>query len=137
MSPPLVIRVSIILALLLLVIGCRTGAPGRPINRDLSTRSSWDVLGAAEIGLAKVNDAHDAIMHLRPEYLRGRAAPGFGPTGAAPVVYLNGVRQGETDILRTIPVGVVLEVRYLTPAEGSDQFGPYHPGGVIAVRTRK
>ena len=80
----------------------------------------------------------EAIMRFRPEFLRGRAAPGLSdPAGASPTVYLNGVRQGGADMLRTIPVGAVLEIRYLTPAVGSEQFGRYHNGGVISVRTRR
>jgi hypothetical protein len=97
-----------------------------------------DLLAATEIQSAQVNDAHEAVLRFRPEFLKGRAAPGLGnPQGAAPVVYLNGVRQGGADMLRTIPARAVLDIRYLTPAVASEQFGPYYTGGVIAVRTRQ
>lgn len=136
-SSPL-IRVSVIFAVLLLATGCRSGAPIGSIDPGPSIRSSSDVLRASEIGSARVNDAHEAIIRFRPEFLRGRAAPGLtDPSGAAPVVYLNGVRQGGSDMLRTVPVGAILEIRYLTPTVASEQFGSYYNGGVIAVRTRR
>ena len=144
MSPTPLIRVSIILAVLLLVPGCRTGDPsgsglrlGR-LDSGPTTRSSSDILAASEIQTERVDDAHQAVLRFRPEFLRGRAAPGLAdPAGAAPVVYLNGVRQGGADMLRTIPARAILEIRYLTPTVASEQFGPYHTGGVIAVRTRR
>ena len=85
-----------------------------------------------------MDNAYEAVVRFRPEFLRGRAAPGLAdPAGAVAVVYLNGVRQGAPDLLRTIPARVIVEIRYLTPAVASEQFGPYHTGGVISVRTRR
>ena len=142
-SPSPLIRVSVILAVLLLVPGCRSVDPSGTARRQSAmdrgprTMSSSDVLPASEIESAQVNNAHEAVLRFRPEFLRGRAAPGLtNPQGVAPVVYLNGVRQGGADMLRTIPARVILEIRYLTPAVASEQFGPYYTGGVIAVRTR-
>ena len=40
-------------------------------------------------------------------------------------------------MLRTIPAGAVMEIRYLGPPAASSQFGPFHPKGVIAVRTKR
>ena len=76
-------------------------------------------------------------MRFRPEFLRRRSdAAATDPTGGLPVVYMNGTRQGGTDVLRTIPAAVVVEIRYLSPTAASHEFGPFYPGGVIAVRTR-
>ena len=143
MSPSPFTRVSVILAVLVFVPACRSVDPSgishrrSPLDRGSRTGSMSDLLAATEIQSAQVNDAHEAVLRFRPEFLKGRAAPGLGnPQGAAPVVYLNGVRQGGADMLRTIPARAVLEIRYLTPAVASEQFGPYYTGGVIAVRTR-
>ena len=138
MSPTPLIRVSIILAVLVLVPGCRSALSRGAIDPGASTRSSSDVLAASEIQSERVNDALDAVLRFRPQFLKGRQAPGLAdPSGAAPVVYLNGVRQGGAEMLRTIPVGAILEIRYLTPVVGSEQFGRFHNGGVISVRTRR
>jgi len=143
-SPTPLIRVSAILAVLLLVPGCRSGDPSgaahrfSSLDRGSATGSSADVLRAVEIQSAPVDNAYEAVVRFRPEFLRGRAAPGLAdPAGAVAVVYLNGVRQGAPDLLRTIPARVIVEIRYLTPAVASEQFGPYHTGGVISVRTRR
>lgn len=144
MYPTTLIRVSAILAVLLLVPGCRSGDPSgaghrlSSLDRGSATGASANVLRAVEIQSASVNTAHDAVVRFRPEFLWGRAAPGLAdPAGALAVVYLNGVRQGGPDLLRTIPARVIVEIQYLTPVVASERFGPYHTGGVISVRTRR
>jgi hypothetical protein len=124
-----------------LAIGCRTASPASSSLTAASVRSGvrgpTDVLGYTEIRTARLNTAHEAVMRFRPDFLRRRAEPApTDPNVGLPVVYLDGVRQGGTDALRTIPAGVIFEIRYLSAAMASDQFGPYYPGGVIAVRTR-
>ena len=126
---------------LALAIGCTTVPPASsslaPVNARPSSRGPSDVLGHTEIQSVSVNTAHEAVIRFRPEFLRRRAEPApTDPNGGMPVVYLDGVRQGGADALRTIPARVIVEIWYLTAAAASDQFGPYYPGGVIAVRTR-
>ena len=128
----------------LLVPGCRTGGPAdaRTIRAtsqpEPTPRTSADVLGYVEMQSAPVNNAHEAVVRFRPEFLKRRADRSIGdPTESAPVVYLDGVRQGGTEMLNSIPVGSIVEIRYLTSIAASAQLGRYHPAGVIAVRTRR
>ena len=65
--------------------------------------------------------------------LRGRKSL-IGSTD--PVVYVDGRYEGGVDVLRTIPVGVVAEVRYLRPVAANHDLGRFHAGGAISVRTR-
>jgi hypothetical protein len=96
------------------------------------------VITSDEIESARVENSYDAVLRLRPEFLKRRGAPVLqDPSEGLPVVYLDGVRQGGADALQSIPAGVVLEIRYLTAGAASDRFGPYYRGGVIAVRTRR
>jgi hypothetical protein len=130
------------MAVLLMLSGCRTSQSTEARLSSLGfvqpTSRSSDVLGSVEIETARVNNAHEAVMRLRPEFLRQRSRPSKDdPSGALPMVYVNGVRQGGPDMLRSIPVAAILDIRYLTPTTASDQFGPYYPAGVIAVRTRR
>ena len=131
-------RVALI-TLLLLSAACRTGT--QPFSRYHEPRRvsrKSDVLELREISAAQVSNAHEAVLRLRPEFLRQRARPSSDqPTGAFPTVYVNGVREGGPEMLRTIPARVVMEIRYLGPTAASSQFGPFHPDGVIAVRTKR
>ena len=135
-------RTSFVLAGLVLVGACRTGRPvGSPSMYSSSTLTasrSSDALECGEIQSARVDNAYEAVVRFRPEFLRPRGAPAAtDPNGAAPMVYVNGVREGGPEMLRTIPVAAIVEVRYLSATAASDRFGPLHPGGVIAVRTRR
>lgn len=104
----------------------------------LSSGRGSDALGSGEIGSARVDNAYEAVMRLRPEFLRPRgAAAATDADGGAPVVYVDDVKQGGPEMLRTIPVAAIAEIRYLSAMAASDRFGPLHPGGVIAVRTRR
>ena len=121
---------------------CRTARPVRTASMyaisPLSSGRGSDALGCGEIGSARVDNAYEAVIRFRPEFLRPRgAAAATEADGGAPVVYVDDVRQGGPEMLRTIPVAAIVEIRYLSATAASDRFGPLYPGGVIAVRTRR
>jgi hypothetical protein len=121
---------------------CRSAQPVRSgsISRvsPLTSGRGSDALGCEEILSARVGDAYEAVIRFRPEFLRPRGGPAGGnPNGTAPMIYVDDVRQGGPEMLRTIPVAAIVEVRYLSATAASDRFGPLYPGGVIAVRTRR
>ena len=133
------IAASVILVVTVVVAtSCRTTNP-RGVARSSTTnvatvtRASADRLEYAEIGSARVADAYEAVIRLRPQFLRRRSTTGDGQ----PVIYLDGVRQGGADILRSIPATVVYEIRYLTATAASAEFGRMHPAGVISVRSNR
>jgi hypothetical protein len=133
------LRVAIVLGVLMVASGCQTSSSRiRPDNGyPRPTGRSSDVLGFAEIQTVRVNNAHEAVVRFRPEFLRRHGSPASAdPAAGYPTVYLDGVRQGSPDLLRSIPIAAVLEIRYLSASAASDQFGPFNPGGVLAVRTR-
>ena len=139
MSPASISRLAVALALLPLVHGCRTAAPASqsPSQIGPSVRqTSADVLAHAEIQTARVDDAYEAVVRFRPEFLSRRSMAAVADqTTITPVVYVNGVRQGSAEVLRSIPARTVVEIRYLSATAASSQFGPYHAAGVLAVRT--
>jgi hypothetical protein len=110
-----------------------------PAARAMTTRAtSSNVLGSAEIQSGHVTNAHEAVLRFRPEFLRGRVgAASTSPNGTPPIVYVNGVREGDVSALRTIPAAIIDEIRYLSPVSASQEVGTYYPGGVIFVRTRR
>ena len=139
MSPASISRLAVALAFLPLVHGCRTAAPASQSPSQIGpsvSRTAADVLARSEIQTARVNDAYEAVVRFRPEFLTRRSmAAATDPTTNIPVVYVNGVRQGNPEVLRSIPASTVMEIRYLSATAASSQFGPYHAAGVLAVRT--
>ena len=134
-------------ALLAFTGGC--GAPtGQVLHVDVSPTNGGfepprrerpsDVILPSEIRAIQANTAADAVRQLRPEFLRSTPTNAFSTTPALPSVYLNGRYAGPLDILSTIPVGPIVEIRYARTAAAKSVFGSYCAcdGGVILVRTR-
>jgi hypothetical protein len=95
------------------------------------------VITGAQVRESGAGTAYDVLTRLRPEFLSRHAYTIVDdPEGGYPVVYVNGVRQGGLDLLKTIPAAMVAEIRYISPGAASDRFGRHHAGGVIAVRAR-
>lgn len=135
-------RTRLVALLVVLLAGCRTAQPAGSAalrtTTPLTTARSSDALDCAEIRSARVDNAYEAVMRFRPEFLRPRGAVSVAdPSGGAPMVYVDNVRQGGPDMLRTIPTGAIVDIRYLSATTASDRFGPLYPGGVIVVRTRR
>ena len=130
------------LATIVVVSACRTARPAGGIGTapptvrsERPTNDSHDRLGSAEIRSAQVATAHEAVSRLRPQFLR-RYRPTMTNIGEEQaVIYLDGVRQGRADMLRSIPANAVREIRYLSSSAASAEFGRWHPGGVISVRS--
>jgi len=96
-----------------------------------------NVLTATEIVTSRVTDVYQAVLQLRPEFLRRRSTPLFpaiGPT--APIgVYLDEVPFGGVESLRAIPLDRVRLIRYVPPFEADLKWGGTHPAGAIVVTT--
>ena len=132
---------TVYVGVLVVVAGCRTVAPAASVpQRRHSTRlapapaKTLDILGRDEIQSDPVgiDNAYDAVIRLRPHFLQS----GLG-VPEQPVVYLNEMRQGGPDQLRSIPVSVILEIRYFTPINADLRFHTTNPGGAIAVSTHR
>lgn len=129
----------------LLAAGCATGPSSQASlarTANIYTASpgarSSSVLSASEIGATTDVTAYEVVQHLRPQFLAQRRGitPGDPYDGRA-VVYLDGIRLGGIDELRSLAASMVGEVRYLSPVAAGGRFGRYHPGGVIAIESRR
>lgn len=120
-------------------------APAPQIQR------SRDVLTSEEIGAKAVRTAYDAIVQLRPEYLKPvtrplsvegvRSKQGADELleerdGRFPAVFLNGVPQGGPSVLRTIRASSIIEIRRFPATHVPPKYGPNHADGVLDVLTR-
>lgn len=118
-------RASRISALLLLLVGgaCATSGDGAP-------RRDPDVISAEEIGNFVSTNAYEVVQRLRPNWLRGRNQ------ADAPVVYVDGIRMGGVEVLRTLQTNRLSEIRHRGGPEATTLYGTGVGGGTIEVQTR-
>ena len=146
------------LALLLAGAACATPQP-----RSGPTPQRY-VLTAEELRGAGAQTAYDAVMKLRPEFLRTRGtgtishiptpesnrtgagtgaapAPSSGTGTAVPVqtpplrIYENDVLLDGPNDLRRIQTINVIEIRFIPGPEAGVRYGTNHSGGVLLVKT--
>jgi hypothetical protein len=136
--------------------GSSNGTAARPSSRYLLT--------AADLGKAKADNLYDAIVKLRPEFLRGHGEntsfvqqnisggskdPGSAGLGSNPsagaaaissvvpvIAYRDNSRLASVDDLKQILLSQVAEVRYMPGPEASVRFGTNHSGGAIIVTSK-
>lgn len=107
-----------------------TGTQG-PRNRN--------ILAAEEIATSRVPGwtAHDMIAQLRPEYLRSRGVSSIRTREPdVAVVYLDGMRFGELESLRTLSATQILRIEYINAADATTRFGTDHVAGAILLSTK-
>ena len=125
-------RVSVLLAGV-----CATAcAASAPTTRPGFASAGRDVLTATEIVASRVTDAYQAVVQLRPEFLRRRgmtAVPSF--TAPTVMVYLDDLPFGTTESLHYIPLERVRLIRYLPAADADLRWGGSHVAGAILVTT--
>ena len=134
-------RVFIItLTLAMGVLGC---APVTQERDALSFEPSRRGRGSDEISREEARSvegttAADVVARLRPEFLRPKPSRILLEQPVAPTVFHNGAYAGGVDVLGTIPIAPILDIRYLTPVAARSHYGSYCKceGGVILVRTR-
>ena len=126
-------RVSLVMVGLLCTACAAASSTTRPVRS-----AGRDVITAAEIVTSKVTDVYQAVMQLRPEFLR-RRTPTLAAVSSyrAPQVsvFLDGMEFGPAESMRQIPLPRVRLIRYLTPTEASLRWGGRYPAGVIHVTT--
>ena len=150
--------------LLSLVALCSTLVAGRAAGQE-SPKKEHDLIAREELAQAdaKFPDLFQAVLRLRPRFLaenRGIRTMGIQPgsssrpmcnetrepncsqrgvrqTPVPPVVYLDGMKLGDPDVLKGIRTGEVEEVRYMTPSQAAMEFGFGHDGGAILVKMHK
>lgn len=126
-----------ILAVLLgatLLAGCFQGRVARPVEsggRYLITQSELDAVAA--------NSMYDAVLKLRPHFLRNRTVAAYGKDATGPLsLYVNDERMESIDDLRRLSPAEVMEVRFYEPAQAQAYFARHNnAGGAIAIRLRK
>ena len=125
----------VLLALQMFVAGCGSG-PAQMNGLGFRDRN---ILTLEEIRLARTggSTAWDLISQLRPEYLRSRGRSSLrDPAPATAVVYVDDIRFGELDSLRTMNADQILRVQYVNAADATTRYGTDHLGGAIIITTK-
>ena len=95
------------------------------------------LITADEISFSRAMTAYDAIQHLRGNFLHLRGAANFlGLSSPYPTVYVDGMRYGSIDALRSIPAVQIATIRLYRAWDAETRYGNGNTGGVIAVTTR-
>jgi hypothetical protein len=123
------------------VTACASGGASAAASSTASNRS---VISESELPTSGTETAYDAIMRLRPEFLRVRPAQkyslqeGAGASGPAPApaLIVNGQRAGELSDLRQIAATSLRTVRYYTIEQAKRKFGMQYDGGAIEIEYR-
>ena len=110
-----------------------SGAPTRRGGQNLITAEEIASSGGLE-------NALDAVQRLRPGMLRPRTTTfqsGNQAAGVPVLVYSDEVKLGGIENLRSIPIGQVREIRYLSATDATQRWGTGHSSGVIQVIIRR
>jgi hypothetical protein len=105
-----------------------------------SVRWSSKVVTAEEIAATAAIDAYEALQLLRPHLLQRQMTRQStisikkGPVTA--IVYLDEVRYGDLESLRTLSTENISEIRYLSSSEATIRFGSDHAGGAFMVKSK-
>ena len=98
-----------------------------------------DILLAADLVAARSDNVYEAILEVRPAFLRRQISSLDG--GEQPLrVFVDNLELSGLDALRAVPLGPVTSVRYMDPADASFRWGPGRstgPTGAIVVTTTR
>ncbi len=108
-----------------------------PTQETRPTRGSRYVITAEEISATSANNAYEAIQLLRPNLLNRdvrRSIDMYSTAGV--VVYVQGVKYGDKESLKTISALEIAEIRYLPKSEATMRFGSDHAGGAFLIELK-
>ncbi|MEJ2678380.1 MAG: hypothetical protein P8174_04790 [Gemmatimonadota bacterium] len=116
------------------VLGACASSGSAPGGNDTpAVHHSRNVITFQEIQELKgARTAYDVVQRLRPYFLQNRGPASMNrPSGV--VVMVNGIPRGGPDVLRSINVAQVQEIRHLSASEATTKYGTGMTGGVIEV----
>jgi hypothetical protein len=89
-----------------------------------------NVISQAQLTSNHFRSAYDAVLSLRSNWLVRAGVPG---STSGVLVYLDNIRLGEIETLRSINVRTLSYIRYYDSFEASARWGPGHGSGVIYI----
>ena len=102
-----------------------------------SSRGSRFIISETEIRESSATNAYEAIQQLRPGLLdrdQRRSIDMYTSSGV--IVYLNGVRYGDKESLKSISALQIEEIKYLSASEATVKYGSDHSGGAFLIKVK-
>jgi hypothetical protein len=126
-------RVLLGLTLVAGVAGCVRKGAVAPQNGGHYVITQEELDRATELSL------YDAVLKLRPHFLKNRSVTAHGRDPSRQLMlYVNGERMDGVDDLRRFSPTEVQEVRFYEPHLANTYFARYNnAGGAIAIKLRK
>lgn len=112
-------------------------AAATPSTHSAFAGGGRDVITAVEIVASRVPDAYQAVVQLRPEFLRRRSASVQSLAAPSVTVFLDELPFGSAESLHYIPLTRVRLIRFIAPSQAELRWGGMHPAGAILVTTLK
>jgi hypothetical protein len=137
MPARLITRVSAILLTLNVLVACSSNKPRTNVQS-----SSSDYVTSVEIAAVSATNAYDLINRLRPRWLRTQApgSIGAGVRSQVIAVYLDGVRLGGLDALRSVSTAGVVSMQYYDATRAATILrdpGSEPIAGAIVIKTNR
>ncbi len=112
-----------------------------PTNSPRPASSDSDLITRAEISASGTATALEVISRLRPHWLRSRGTGSLqgGVRSQVVVVYLDGIRLGDLQSLRTLSVSGVRSMQWLDATRAATvltEVGSDPVAGAIIIKTR-
>lgn len=127
-------RTAVLFLMVFLASACTTGSAGSDSGE---TRRDRNVLTAEELEPLNQFSAWDAVQRLRSMWMRpGGIRNSANPSGHYPHVFMDGSPYGQMEILRTIRVENLSEMRYVSATDATIRYGGQFQGGVILLTTK-
>lgn len=121
-----------LLMLLTILLSCASWT-----EMDDSSRGTRYIIAEDEIRASSATNAFEAIQQLRPGLLdrdQQRSIDMYSVSEV--VVYLNGVRYGNKESLKSISALQIEEIKYLPATEATVKYGTDHSGGAFLVKVK-
>ena len=108
---------TVLIALAWLTLGASACASGG----TKKSNTSQDKITASEIAEANVTSVYDLVSRLRPNWLRpaGLTMTGNDVRYQTAAVYVDGLRYGGIDALRTLTTTGIRQLEYLSPTQAA------------------
>lgn len=123
-------------ALLLGLTLTLTACSGASAGGSAAPRRNGNAISVQELEEPSIStlSVYDAIMRLRPTWLRERGATSVRGTSLLPEVILN-ESPSSVDMLRGLRASDVTALEYMNAADATTLYGTGYANGVIKVRT--
>lgn len=116
-----------------LVTGLACGPMGGGGGGTADTLTSQEIRAVE----SQYGDMYSVIQSERPQWLRSRGTMSVeNPDAGYPVVFVNGMRRGGLESLRSINPSDVAEAEFLNARDATTRYGTGYPGGIIRISTR-